>query len=122
MKMSGEVQQRAAANGSDSQSSPAGTGGGAETVSFEESLGKLEQIVRQLEDGSLGLSDSLARYEEGLNCLRRCHEALGQAERRIELLTRVDERGEVETVPFDEQQMTLEEKAASRGKRRSGQS
>lgn len=120
--MSDEAQQRAAEHGRDGQSSLADAAGGSAAVSFEESLGKLEQIVRQLEDGSLGLSDSLARYEEGLNCLRRCHEALGQAERRIELLTRVDERGEVETVPFDEQQMTLEEKAASRGKRRSGQS
>lgn len=88
-------------------------------VSFEESLGRLEEIVRQLEDGSLGLSDSLARYEEGMKCLKRCHEALERAERKIELLTRVDAEGNETTQTFDEEQMTLDEKAAARSRRRS---
>jgi len=62
-----------------------------ETTSFEESLVKLEQIVQQLEDGQLGLSDSLARYEEGVRHLKQCHAALRAAEQKIEQLTSVDQ-------------------------------
>ncbi len=68
---------------------------------FEESLEQLEQIVRQLEDGQLGLSESLSRYEEGVRHLKGCYDALAKAEQKIELLTSVDEDGETTTEPFD---------------------
>ena len=68
---------------------------------FEQSLAELEQIVRQLEEGQLGLSDSLARYELGVKRLRECYQLLERAERRIELLERVDAGGEPVTRPFD---------------------
>ncbi|HND56323.1 MAG TPA: exodeoxyribonuclease VII small subunit [Pirellulaceae bacterium] len=90
-----------------------------EGPTFEQSLLRLEQLVRELEDGSLGLSDSLARYEEGIRCLKQCQQALERAERKVELLTGVDADGNPVTQPFDEQDMTLEEKAQSRSQRRS---
>lgn len=90
-----------------------------EAPTFEQSLLRLEQLVRELEDGSLGLSDSLARYEEGIRCLKQCQQALERAERKVELLTGVDADGNPVTQPFDEQDMTLEEKAQSRSQRRS---
>ena len=71
-------------------------------ISFEESLEKLEEVVRQLEDGKLGLSESLARYEEGIKYLKTCHTALEEAERKIELLTAVNEEGRPTLEPFDE--------------------
>jgi exodeoxyribonuclease VII small subunit len=73
-----------------------------EPITFEQSLESLEQIVRQLEDGQLGLSDSLARYEEGVGHLKHCHKTLAAAERKIELLTAVDEGGNATTEAFDE--------------------
>lgn len=91
----------------------------AEGVPFEASLARLEEIVHQLEDGSLGLSESLARYEEGIQCLQQCHAALEHAERRIQLLTGVDADGNPVTQPFEEGTMSLEEKAAARSRRRS---
>lgn len=86
---------------------------------FEESLDKLERSVRQLEDGRLGLSQSLQCYEEGVKQLKLCYRALEVAERKIELLAGVDAEGNPLTEPFDEQEMTLDEKAASRSRRRS---
>jgi exodeoxyribonuclease VII small subunit len=90
-----------------------------ESVSFEESLEQLERVIRQLEDGQLGLSESLAQYEEGVRYLKHCHRALATAERKIELLTSVDEAGNAKTEPFDDEEPAVEQKAASRSSRRS---
>jgi exodeoxyribonuclease VII small subunit len=90
-----------------------------QTPTFEESLDKLERSVRQLEDGKLGLSESLQCYEEGVKQLKLCYRGLEAAERKIELLAGVDAEGKPVTEPFDEREMTLDEKAASRSQRRS---
>jgi exodeoxyribonuclease VII small subunit len=87
--------------------------------SFEQSLEKLERIVHELEDGQLGLSDSLARYEEGIKYLNLCYQELEKAERKIEILTGIDADGNPVTQPFDDRETTLEEKAARRSQRRS---
>jgi exodeoxyribonuclease VII small subunit len=88
-------------------------------ASFEESLEELEKIVAELESGKLGLSDALARYEQGVKHLRGCQELLERAERKIELLSGVDADGNPITEPFEDAELSsLEDKAASRGQRR----
>lgn len=88
--------------------------------SFEEALGKLESIVHELEEGQIGLADSLGRYEEGIRLLKQCYALLEQAEQRIELLTGLDGDGNPVAVPFDNATaVSLEEKAQSRARRRS---
>jgi exodeoxyribonuclease VII small subunit len=89
---------------------------------FEEALASLEQVVEDLERGELGLSDSLARYEQGVKHLKQCFGQLEAAERRVELLRQVDAEGHAITDSFDEEAMSLEQKAASRGVRRSAPS
>ena len=59
---------------------------------FESAIGELEKIVKQLEEGDLPLDRSLALFERGVELSRYCHEQLGAAQRRIEILT---ERGEL---------------------------
>ncbi len=87
---------------------------------FEETLSKLEGIVRQLEEGEIGLDEALGAYETGVNLLRRAYETLQQAERKVELLSGVDAQGNPVTRPFDEQDSgSLEEKAGRRDRRRS---
>ncbi len=88
--------------------------------SFEESLAQLEETVQQLEAGQLGLSESLELYERGIKTLKECHQALSAAERRIELVTGVDEAGNPKTESFDEGDLTLEQKRTKRSRRRSG--
>ena len=87
--------------------------------SFEAALEQLQRIVQELEQGELGLSESLQRYEEGIRCLKFCYGQLESAQQRIELLTGVDAEGQAQTEPFDEASMSLEEKADRRGQRRS---
>ena len=59
---------------------------------FESAIAELEKIVKQLEDGDLPLETSLALFERGVTLSRYCHDQLGAAQRRIELLT---ERGDL---------------------------
>lgn len=58
---------------------------------FENSLSELEQVVRDLEDGQLGLDDALARYERGVALVRQCQARLHAAELRILALVRVED-------------------------------
>ena len=58
---------------------------------FEAAIAELESIVRQLEEGDMPLDTSLKLFERGVTLSRYCHEQLGAAQRRIEILT---ERGE----------------------------
>lgn len=88
-------------------------------TSFEDALNRLDEIVRQLEEGGLPLADALARYEEGTRRLRECYAALKKAERKIELLVGVDEAGTPQTRPFADDEESLEEKQRSRASKRS---
>ena len=69
-------------------------------LSLEEALAELEHVVRDLEDGQIGLEDSLARYEFGVGLIKRCQTQLRQAEQRIQLLTGVGEDGQPVLQPF----------------------
>lgn len=71
-------------------------------LTFEQIVERLEQIVRRLEEGQPGLSESLERYEEGVKLLRQAYELLEKAERKIELLSGIDEQGNPITTPFDD--------------------
>jgi exodeoxyribonuclease VII small subunit len=83
-------------------------------LAFEESLLRLEAIVRELEEGRIGLEEALARYEEGVALLRQCQGMLRRAEQRIELLAGVDADGNPVVQPFDaEESASLAEKQAA---------
>lgn len=92
-----------------------------EEVSFEENLEHLEKIVVDLESGKLSLDQALTRYEEGVQRLRGCHQALTQAERKIEILAGVRADGSAIAEPFDEAEASLEQKQAARAQRRSSE-
>ena len=88
-------------------------------MTFEQALERLTEIVHELEEGHLGLDESLKQYEEGVRLMRQCHGLLEKAERKIELLAGIDDEGNAETESLDDDDMTLEEKAESRSRRRS---
>jgi exodeoxyribonuclease VII small subunit len=92
---------------------------GEPVPTFEEALEQLETIVHALEEGRLGLGESLDHYENGVKLLKRCHGLLQRAERRIELLSGVDAEGRDLAEPLDDRALSLDEKAQSRGRRRS---
>ena len=54
-----------------------------QTMSFEEALSRLDEIVRKLESGDMLLSDSLSLYEEGTGLIKTCSKMLDQAEQKV---------------------------------------
>ena len=86
----------------------------AETLTFEQALERLETVVRELESTETGLDQSLARYEEGVQLLKRCRSILDEAERKIRLLTGVDADGNPITQEFDATPTVEREAAANR--------
>ena len=55
---------------------------------FEQSLRRLEQIVGELEQGSVPLDEALKIYEEGLELSKACIAKLTQAELRLKKLSK----------------------------------
>lgn len=70
---------------------------------FEAALERLEEIVKQLEQGDLPLEQSLKLFEEGIRLSRICNRRLEDAERRVEILLK-DEAGNVVAQPFNEEE------------------
>lgn len=62
-------------------------------------LGRLDEVVQELESGELPLEQALAHFEEGVKLVREGEELLGAVEQRIEMLL-ADER----VVPFADEQ------------------
>jgi exodeoxyribonuclease VII small subunit len=58
-----------------------------EEIGLEEALDDLERIVSELEEGKMGLEESLDLYEKGMSLVKLCNSRLEGAERRIESLT-----------------------------------
>jgi len=54
---------------------------------FESSLGKLEELVSEMENGDLPLDDLMKRFETGKKLLAACRKELDAVMRRIEKVT-----------------------------------
>ncbi len=70
-------------------------------ITFEEALFRLEEIVKELENGTAALDKSLDMFEEGVALVKLCTGRLDEAEKRINILTKNDNGGYGEK-PFDE--------------------
>ena len=67
--------------------------------SFEEGMRELETILSEMENGQIGLEDSLTRYERGAFLIQHCRGVLSAAQTQIEQLTRGPD-GEVRVTPL----------------------
>ena len=61
-----------------------------ETLTFEQALSKLEEIVKELESGEAPLDESMKLFEEGVGMVRACTEMLETAEKKVKKLTEKD--------------------------------
>lgn len=58
----------------------------SEKMSFEQSLARLDEIVKMLESGTAPLEQSMKLYEEGIALVRFCNGELDKTESKIKLL------------------------------------
>lgn len=70
------------------------------SMDFEEALGALEDIVRNLESGQVSLEKSIDIYTRGTQLRAHCDEKLKDATARIEKITKSG-NGTLSTSPLD---------------------
>ena len=67
---------------------------------FEQHLQEVEQVVKSLEGGKLGLEESIEKYEQGMKALRQCYAILEAAEKKIQILVK-EKDGSLSAKDFD---------------------
>ena len=68
--------------------------------SFEESMLRLEEIVRTMERGDVPLEESLKLFQEGTALVNSCTELLEKAELQVKKVT-AGANGEPVEIPFE---------------------
>ena len=69
------------------------------SADFEKSLGRLEELVDEMEGGELSLEGMIQHFEEGSKLVDLCTKKLNDVEQKIEKLVKKD--GELQEVPFE---------------------
>jgi exodeoxyribonuclease VII small subunit len=70
------------------------------SLSFEDALAELEQIVRGLESGQQKLEDAINAYERGTALRKHCEAKLAEAEARVAAIVQAPD-GSVSTRPME---------------------
>jgi len=69
------------------------------TLTFEEAMDRLEEIVSSLESGEFALDESLKLFEEGTALISNCSKMLENAEQTVVKLVKKSD-GTLEEAPF----------------------
>ena len=72
----------------------------AAKMTFEQSMARIEEIVRALEKGEVALDDALKLFEEGTALIKECGKRLDAAEKKVVALSK-GEDGEPVERPFE---------------------
>lgn len=68
---------------------------------FEADMQELEQILRKLESGEVGVDESIRLYERGITLKKQCEAKLQQAQLKLNKIIR-DQEGNLTAVPAPE--------------------
>ena len=63
---------------------------------FEESMARLEQIVRAMERGDVALEESLKLFQEGSELVRNCQKLLDDAKLQVKMIMTAPDGSPVE--------------------------
>ena len=69
---------------------------------FEESMNRLEQIVRSMEQGDVPLEESLKLFQEGTTLVRNCQKLLDEAQLQVKMIMTTPDGSPVEEDFHDE--------------------
>lgn len=64
-------------------------------LTFEQAMGRLEEIVKELEAGEGSLDEAMKLFEEGSKLADRCSSMLDEAEQKVTRLLSADSGEEV---------------------------
>ncbi|RIV22998.1 exodeoxyribonuclease VII small subunit [Alicyclobacillaceae bacterium I2511] len=69
-------------------------------LTFEQAIRQLEETVKGLESGELGLSESIERYKQAMSLVQFCRKELERAQLQIEQLS-----DDGSTIPIEEDEV-----------------
>ncbi len=72
----------------------------SESITFEEAMEKLENIVGSLEEGNVPLEKAISLFQEGMNLSNLCHDKLQSIEGKMDQI--VGENGEIKRFSVQE--------------------
>ena len=58
---------------------------------LEENFGRLEQVIRNLENREISLEDSFKEYQKGMQLIKSCSETIDRVEKKM---LKISENGE----------------------------
>ena len=67
-----------------------------QNMTFEQSMQRLEQIVRAMERGDVALEESLKLFQEGTDLVARCGKLLDEAELQVNMIMTAPDGSPVE--------------------------
>lgn len=68
-------------------------------LTYEEAIAMLESILKELEDHSCTLNESVDKFKKGVELYNYCNELLSKAEGEIKILLK-DDNGDLKDVEF----------------------
>lgn len=71
-------------------------------LSFEEAMGKLEQIVHLLEENDVPLEKAIDLFQQGMSLSKYCHDKLESVGKKMDRL--VDENGQIKPFPPEDKE------------------
>jgi len=70
-----------------------------ESLTFEQAVAELEQIIEQIEEGEIGLEQSLVEKRRGDALIKRCRDVLDHAEQELKEVSAEDMAGDANETP-----------------------
>lgn len=62
------------------------------TLTFEEAINQLAEIVKKMEQGETPLEESLQLFEQGVHLTKVCNDLLDSAQAKVEILMKQQEQ------------------------------
>jgi exodeoxyribonuclease VII small subunit len=72
------------------------------TISFEEAMKKLEEIVSKLEEGDVPLEQAINYFQDGMKLSKLCHDKLQSVEKQMDQILKEDGKLEPFTIQEEE--------------------
>ena len=61
-----------------------------ENLSLEESFAKIEELMNEMSEGDVSLTESFEKYKLGMELLAHCNEQIDGVEKQIQILSASD--------------------------------
>ena len=55
-------------------------------LTIEEAFAQIDEKIKALEDEDITLEASFKEYQEGMNLLKYCHEAIADVEKKVQMI------------------------------------